>query len=206
MPTRDQGHFICDVDGVLLDIVTPTCEILNRDFPGHNLTPADIRTWDWEYVLAFPPEYWTEFWQKLWSMEAEPYPGANDFIHILRGIGFKPVGLSTRPMNWKGLDPANIANEAGERDNKKLDLEYTIFVDNHGDKNQKAQDLWPDARFSIEDSPKNARDLGMIDHIVCSILIDRPWNRGSISIMGNWTRMYNYSHIVQELLNGGLLR
>lgn len=206
MAKTDQGHFICDIDGVLLDIVSTACDVLNEDFPGNHLTPADICTWDWEYALSFQPSYWTPFWQKVWSRPSKPYPGANEFLGMLRGLGFTPVGLSTRPEKWKGLVPADIARQRAEVDNVELDLEYIIYVDNHNDKNQKARDLWPDARFSIEDSPKNARDLGDIEHIHQSFLIDRPWNRGSISIDHKWARVYSYLDVVGQLMSGGLLK
>lgn len=205
MSKYKQGHFICDVDGVLLDMVSVACEVLSEDF-GRHITPSDIITWDWEYCLSFPADYWTEFWQKVWEREIDPYPGANEFLGTLRGMGFMPIGLSTRPDNWRGLRPLDIAQQAGERDNKKLDLEYTIFVNSHDEKNAKAQQLWPDARFTIEDSPKNARDLGQIHHVQRSMLIDRPWNKGCISLTDDWMRVHSYSHVIQELMNGGLLK
>lgn len=202
---KDQGHFICDVDGVLLDIVKPACKILNADFNLH-LTPASIITWDWEYVLSFPSDYWDTFWQQLWSVEADPYPGANDFLAALKGLGFTPVGLTTRPMNWKGIEPPSLARTSAERDNGKLDLAYTVYVDNHSDKISRVKMLWPDARFAIEDNPKNARDLGSVRHVVRSMLLDRPWNRGCIDALGTWGRVYGYSDIIKQVMDGGLLK
>jgi hypothetical protein len=200
----NQGHFVCDVDGVLLDIVNPACDILNKDF-GTNLTPAHITTWDWEYCLSFPPGYWPEFWQKLWSTPSHPYVGANRFLAQLRALGFIPVGLSTRPQKWFGLKPVSLARDAAERDNEALDLAYILYVEKHEEKVQKVHQHWPEARYSIEDNPKNARDLGALcPNIARSMLMDRPWNRSCMSVQDDWTRVWAYSDIINQLTSGGL--
>lgn len=201
----DQGYFICDIDGVLLDIVSPACSIINKDF-GMNLTPRDITTWDWEYCLSFPADYWTSFWQQLWETPSQPYKNANNFLGLLRGMGFKPVGLSTRPRSWNGLNPSGIARKSARRDNEALDLDCIIYVDNHESKAKTASAVWSGARYSIEDNPKNARDLGALTNLSRSLLLTRPWNATCIDVNNNWMRVDNYAHVIQELLQGGLVK
>lgn len=205
MSVKPQGHFVLDLDGVLLNTVGAICDVLSEDF-NTPIRPEHVHTWDWEYNFSFKPEYWKELWQKAWSREVEPYHGANEFIRSLKALGFVPVGLSHRPLHWQGLEPESLAWEAGERDSQKLELEYTIFVQDSQSKAAKVNELWPDARFTLEDNPKNAASLGRdCPGVVTSMLITRPWNSSCIPLTQDWTRVWNYQSILEDLMSGGLL-
>lgn len=190
MNMNSRGYFICDIDGVLLDIITPMCKIINKDY-GTNLTPQDITTWDWEYCLGFPASYWHELWPKLWHTSAKPYPMAHHFIQSLHDLGLTPIGLSARP--W------GLARNAANRDNAILDLDI-IYVDSNEAKAPKINYLWPNAQFALEDNTKNARDfMRHCPGITHSLLLDRPWNQRCRSVLDTWNRVYEYTDIINQL-------
>lgn len=189
---------LLDVDGVLLDLIPAAIEFVHAKYQ-HLITPGCITSWGWDYCLGFPESDTPALWDHIWSTPACPCPGALNFIASLRGLGYKPVGLSNRPRNWKGLTDPAAAFKAAERDFPQLGLDYWITVEHQNEKITKVLSNFPDARLMLEDNPNTARDVALFTRVP-SYLIDAPWNLECITVIPTWTRVHRHSEIIQMLV------
>lgn len=96
------GKYIkIDVDGVIRDIVTPMCEIYNRDF-GENITPKGVKEYDVSKVFTRIEEkgdmtaadyFFTDLNNStaIFYSFADLFPGAKTAILKMRAAGHKIV-------------------------------------------------------------------------------------------------------------------
>ena len=190
MPEVKKDHFVLDVDGVLLDMTAAVQEYIANTFQA-SVPERCVTAWDYAYCLGLDRRTMHELWDYVWDTPLDPYPGATKFIRVLKGMGYTVVGLSSRPQHWTGLEDTNAANKAAERDFPQLGLDYFLLVDHGRDKAEKINEMWPGAKFCLEDNPQNARDIGERTK-THSLLLNRPWNQHCTQIRPFWDRIYTY--------------
>jgi phosphoglycolate phosphatase-like HAD superfamily hydrolase len=192
-----------DVDGVLLDLVPNVQQYVLENYGAH-ITENHITAWDWDYCLGVPLTRNEEFWYYVWTTEPlKPYPGAIDFIRLLRTMGYRVIAVSNRA--------SKTAKAAAERDFGMFAFNYKILVDDSKDKVKYAHEI--EASYSLEDSPKNAVALGEGKKDLKSFLLTRPWNKYTVSLthaykrineMNNKADQYRVfiNHLVDDVMEG----
>lgn len=184
-----QQTILMDVDGVLLDLLPSVQEYVHTKF-NKRITPSMITSWDWDYALGIPVMS-DEFWDFIWNSELPLFPGALTFIKTLQALNFKVIAVSQRSK------PAAIAN--AERQFPAFGFDDYILCSKYEDKVRIAHEIG--ANWALEDNPKIAASLGRGKNNLKSYLIDRPWNKNSIALTKDYTRINNYYEFLEIRLD-----
>lgn len=188
---------LLDVDGVLLDMNAAVHQFVYEHY-GIRTYDTNIVSWEFGYSLGIPKQDNHAMWDHVWNTPLQPYAGAVPFVRRLKELGFKVVGLSSRPAKWAGLKKPDAAQAAALRDFPQLELDNFGLVQGHGQKPEFINNYLSDALFMVEDNPVNAAEIGLETELH-SYLLHRPWNEGTISVKYAYHRVYGYEHILGDV-------
>lgn len=180
---------LMDVDGVLLDLITPVQEYSYSKY-NTPIYEEMFTSWDWDYALGIPL-ICDELWEHIWSSDLQPYRGAISFVKTLQDLNFTVVAVSCRSTKE--------AKANAERQFPVFKFAQVILCDNYKEKIQHARDI--DATWSLEDNPKTAAALGRSKSDLHSCLLERPWNRDSIALTEDYKRILSYNEFIGEYID-----
>lgn len=161
---KRRPRFLCDVDGVLADFVTPALKVVER-VTGRP-APADAHE-DWDLFRSYPEEvqevFFREFKRKGWCLSLPVYCEALDGIrHILE---IADVYFVTSPMNgpyWTHEREQWLAGHFGVNRNRIVhtNAKYLCVGD-----------------VFLDDKPEHVIEWSAHHPEACAVLWDQPYNR-----------------------------
>jgi len=173
---------ICDVDGVLADLLTPWLAKYNKEYDD-NKTPLDIK--DWGIHKFLKPECGIKFYEyienpKIYDKVLPYTDDAQQVIQKIREEGHRVVFVTTSTLGASGA--------------KFKWLQKWGFINGHGmedyieatDKNLIKADILIDDRH--ENTKRWYHELGLLP-----ILFKQPWNENKIVPYyhtNNWDFIY----------------
>jgi len=186
--------FVTDIDGILLNtgkiFAQKWTELLDK--PIHT---TDLTCWKFEWSLGIGRDLVDRFWNEVWDIPIEPYPGAAWFVDRLRYWGYTVVGLTAR-MNTDSAR-TNLRNGLMALAEPGLvGLSDVIICENSSKPVQ--VDLL-NATYFLEDNIDNAVSAKLnCPKLKQVFLFDRPWNRNCLDLSG-YKRVYRYGDVFSTL-------
>ena len=183
-------RIICDVDGVLCDVVSPLLKEYNQrmgTFHAHD----DVKNYGFDPLLPGVVARYVFHEKHFWMNRCLPYVGAAAFVRMVIGISDHHPGLwfeiISQP-NGSGLSHIDKA--------QWLDAMGFIHQRAFPSSGKPKTDLFEPNDIIIDDSPDIltfAKNNGMIP--VC---IDRPWNQPDSN--PGWSGLrFDYSGAIQHI-------
>ena len=199
---ENRGYVILDVDGVLLQMNEVSAQYMKMKY-GASLSINHFSQWAYEMALGVPgwgdygpPDQ--EMIDYVWSIPLKPYPKAIEFIRLLRALGFDVIGCSKRSTD--------NAKKAADRDFPQLNLSHYLLVDATEEKAKWVTKY--QAKYFVDDNPWTCAQVGRMIHEDATSststliwLMDRPWNKTSVSIQRLWHRARDFDHMISEIID-----
>lgn len=176
--------FVCDLDGVLLDMQSVMAEYLSKTY-GKPVYAKDHSKWDLKE--AYGLRHTTPMWEFVWATPLPTYFGAKLFIKELQK-DYEVRILSSR-MN-------EVSERAGMRD--AMTCFPGVFSRFVPDEKHEVLKEWQPAWF-LDDRPKNLFDAEALAGLRSGLLLlDRPWNRG-LDLDVPWRRVDGYGGVLEAI-------
>jgi 5'' nucleotidase, deoxy (Pyrimidine), cytosolic type C protein (NT5C). len=153
--------FAVDVDSVLLDITGPMVRHFQSRYPEHEVYREMVQHWSIETSYGVSKEEVDEMWGHIFAEPSPSEEGAEEFIHRLKGDGWRVVAVTARIPKFQ---PALI------RDVKRFALDDLIFTH---DKETELRKLAPEG--FIDDKIQHCHEAARAG-VPRVFLLDQPWN------------------------------
>lgn len=174
-----------DIDGVVLDIVTPFLRLLEERYGYGGFTPEDVTGFDLERALKIPGEVVADIVDDLINrpveLGAKPYPGAAE---VLKQLSLEAPLLFVTSRPWPDPIRAWFDRCLPDLPGDRLEIIAT------GDPATKLDHLLEKGRcYFVEDYLETCRQLERAG--LCPIVFDQPWNRddGAFLRVRNWQEL-----------------
>ena len=172
---RKEKVFICDLDGVLLNVASVFADLW-ADMLCVKIEEDDFIYWKHDLALGVSPKLLEIFWDRVWEHKvALPYHGAGVFIDRVKYLGYKFVVLTSRGTT-KALKA--LQRDIPELVAKGIDDILTCDQAAGDRKSDFINKYYPEAAFFLDDHTKNVVDVKIrCPEITEVMLLDRPWNK-----------------------------
>lgn len=178
--------FVCDLDGVLLDMQSVMAEYLSKTY-GKPVYAKDHSKWDLQEAYGLRNLY--PMWDYVWSIPLTTYFGAKLFLQELQKE-YEVRILSTRT--------SSDAQMAGIRDVSSCFPGVSVRFVVAG-KEAVLKEWQP--KWFLDDRPKNLFDAERLGGLRSGLLLmDRPWNRG-LDLDVPWRRVEGFQGVL-DAING----
>jgi hypothetical protein len=188
-----QPFFFTDIDGTLLDFISPACTLLTT-ITGKEFGPQDQVHFDFQESLGAFSIHIKEFWESIWDLPLTSYDGAEDFVVELKKRGCYVMGVTQRPSSESKV--------ASYRDSRKLNLDSLYILSRKEKKsdiiNRHIEIGLHSHLFFLDDKIQNVIDVQEnCTEKVHVFLLNRPWNQ-SLDVAG-YQRVDGYEEVLRKV-------